>query len=507
MVNKILNQGQLENVLKELRKNNKNKIGLCHGVFDLIHLGHIRHFEEAKRNVDILIVSLTSDKFVNKGPGRPAFDQHQRAEALASLSKVDYIFLSNYTSAEKVLSLIKPNFYFKGPDYKKISNDITGKIKKEILILKKNKGKIFFTKSEKFSSSNLLRKYFGIISNKQSQIIDKISKNHNISDIKDIINKFSNIRPLVIGESIIDEYHYSETLGKSGKEPVLVIRDLIIEKYLGGAGAVCRHLSNFVKKGYFLSYLGKDSFNNKFIKKELPRNFTQSFVLRKDVPTIIKRRYIDHISKNKILGNYDLLDDSLNKKDNDRLNINFKKLVKKSDLIIVTDYGHGLINENFAKIISSQKKFVAVNVQINSSNLGYHSLKNYKNIDCIIINESELRYELRSKNKDIKNLMSELASKMKIKFLVVTRGSSGSMLLINKNKKFYSCDGLATKVVDKVGAGDAMLSLITLCLYKKLDSDLSLLIASLCAAQSVGVIGNKKSINKLQLLKDIEHLI
>ena len=104
---KILNINNLIRIIKNTHKN--KKIGLCHGVFDLLHLGHIKHFEEAKKNCDILVVSVTEDKFIAKGPGRPAFNDLQRMEALASLEYVDYLVLSNQPSSVEVINKIKPN--------------------------------------------------------------------------------------------------------------------------------------------------------------------------------------------------------------------------------------------------------------------------------------------------------------------------------------------------------------------------------------------------------------
>lgn len=119
----------IDNLIKKIENFHKNKkIGLCHGVFDLLHLGHIKHFEEAKKNSDILVVSVTEDNFVAKGPGRPAFNCQQRMEALASLEFVDYVILSSHPSSVEVINKIKPNIYFKGPDYKNIKLDTSKKI-------------------------------------------------------------------------------------------------------------------------------------------------------------------------------------------------------------------------------------------------------------------------------------------------------------------------------------------------------------------------------------------
>ncbi len=492
--------------IKNLSKSNKT-VGLCHGVFDLLHLGHFRHFEEAKKKVDILIVSVTENTFVNKGPGRPVFNHLERAECLASLKLVDYVVISNEASATKVINLIKPEIYFKGPDYKNNKEDITGKIFEEKKAVKNNNGKIVYTSDRKFSSTVLLKNYINFLSSRQKESIKKIKRNYNFKQITNLIDNFQDLNPSVVGEVIIDKYLFTETLGKSGKEPVLVLKKKYFEKYLGGAGAICRHLSSFVNKTNLLSYLGQNNAELKFINTNLGKNVLFDFINKKDSPTIIKERFVDEINNRKIFGAYSLNDSSISALEEKRLEIKFAKFLKKSDLIIVSDYGHGLISKNFAKKILSKKKFVAVNVQINSSNIGYHSLQNYKNANCIIINENELRYEMRSKTEKIENLLKILSRNLNLQFLVVTRGYSGAILYNAKAKKFYYSDAFANKVVDKVGAGDAMLSILAICLYKKIDCNLSLLISSLCASQSVNSIGNKKPISKSILLKELEHYL
>lgn len=485
----------------------KKIIGMCHGVFDLLHLGHFRHFEEAKKKVDILIVSVTEDRFVNKGPGRPVFNHLERAECLASLKLVDYVVISNEASAVKVIKSIKPDIYFKGPDYKNNKEDITGKIIKEKKVLKSNNGKIVYTTDRKFSSTVLLKNYINFLSSKQKDSIKQIKKKYNFKKITNLINNFNNITPTVIGETIIDKYQFTETLGKSGKDTFLVLKKKYFEKYLGGAGAICRHMSSFVNKINLLSYLGQNNEELKFIKSNLGKKITFDFISKKNSPTIIKERFVEENNNRKILGAYSLNDNSMSPTEEKKLEKKLLRLSKRSDLFIISDYGHGLISKDFAKKILKKKKFVAVNVQINSSNIGFHSLKNYKNANCIIINENELRYEMRSKTEKIENLLKLLSKSLNLQFLVVTRGYSGAILYSNKAKKFYYSDAFANKVIDKVGAGDAMLSILAICLYKKIDCDLSLMISSLCASQSVNSIGNKKAIDKITLIKELEHYL
>ena len=158
MKNKIFTLNRLDQKIKKL-KNNK-KIVLCHGVFDLLHIGHVKHLNFAKKFGEILIVSLTQDKFINKGLGRPVFNQELRAEMISSLDVVDYVVINNNESSTDIINLIKPNFYCKGIEYKDSKKDLTKKIKIEIQALKKNGGKIIYSNDETYSSSKIINNNF-----------------------------------------------------------------------------------------------------------------------------------------------------------------------------------------------------------------------------------------------------------------------------------------------------------------------------------------------------------
>jgi len=155
---KILQLQELAERLEELKSMGK-KIVHCHGCFDLMHPGHIKHFQAAKDIGDILIVTLTLDKYVDKGPGRPVFNQRLRAESIAALECVDYVAINKWPTAENTLRLLKPDIYVKGQEFKNME-DKTGKIQKENEVLKEIGTQIRFTHEIVFSSTELLNKYF-----------------------------------------------------------------------------------------------------------------------------------------------------------------------------------------------------------------------------------------------------------------------------------------------------------------------------------------------------------
>jgi|MDTC01.1.fsa_nt_gb rfaE bifunctional protein kinase chain/domain/rfaE bifunctional protein nucleotidyltransferase chain/domain len=508
MSKKINSIENLKKILFKL-KTKRKKIVLCHGVFDLLHIGHINHFYEARNYGDILIVTVTSDQYVNKGPNRPAFNEENRLKALAALNVVDYVALNNSPTAISAIKELKPNVYCKGQDYKFHKNDVSGEIKNEINALKKNRGRIIFTKGATFSSSNLINKFSENYSPEQKTEINKIKKKFTFLKIRKSIESFKKLKVLIIGETIIDQYIFCEALGKSGKEPVLVLRDIKMEEYLGGAAAISRHLSQFCNSISLLSMIGEKQEFLGNILKNLPKNVNFRYIRKNNSPTIVKKRFLDNSanSNNKVLGVYTINDEVLRGKNEKLFNKMLKKTIPNYDLVIVSDYGHGFISKKSADLICKLSKYLALNAQVNAANVGYHSMRNYNNINCVIINETEIRHEMRNKNGKIEFLMKNLSLKQNIKNLIVTRGTSGSILFNKKDKKFNSCEAYAKTAIDKIGAGDAMLSIVALCLKCGFDKELALFVGSLAAAQSVESIGNKKSVNKIQILKTVENIL
>ena len=151
------------------------------------------------------------------------------------------------------------------------------------------------------------------------------------------------------------------------------------------------------------------------------------------------------------------------------LKVLINKLSKKNDLIITSDYSHGFISKNNADLIARSKLFLALNAQLNSSNIGYHTLINYHNVNCVVINENEIRYEMRSKDENLNSLIIKLSKELNIDILVVTQGAEGATLFNKKKNKFIKVPAFTDNVTDKVGAGDSMLSLLSIAIFMKFD--------------------------------------
>ena len=155
---KILDLDELAEKLSELKTRGK-RIVHCHGCFDMMHPGHIKYFQASKKMGDILVVTLTPDRFVDKGPNRPVFDQDLRAESIAALECVDYVAVNRWPTAEETLRLLLPDYYVKGQEFEKLQ-DKTGKIQKEVEVVKEIKAEMRFTYEIVFSSSKLIKSHF-----------------------------------------------------------------------------------------------------------------------------------------------------------------------------------------------------------------------------------------------------------------------------------------------------------------------------------------------------------
>jgi rfaE bifunctional protein nucleotidyltransferase chain/domain len=169
---KIIGLEELARICEERRREGKLVVH-CHGCFDLLHPGHIRHFKAAKKFGDILIVTITPDEFVRKGPGRPAFNADLRMESIASLEAVDYVALNRWDTAIETLKILKPSFYVKGKDYEDRSKDPTGNIDLEEVAVKENGGDIRFTDEIAFSSTKLINEYSDALSGEAGDFIKR----------------------------------------------------------------------------------------------------------------------------------------------------------------------------------------------------------------------------------------------------------------------------------------------------------------------------------------------
>ncbi len=499
---KIIN---FENLKILRRKYQNKKIGLAHGVFDLLHYGHLLHLKKAKQICDILVVSITADKFINKNPSGPYYNSKKRMEFLSEIECVDYVILSEYQSAIETLQTLKPNYYFKGSEYANYSQDYTGKIVREVNILKKNKGEIIFTNEPILSSSYMINNFFSSIKPEVKNFLLKNKKNIKFNEIWKNADKIKKDKVLVFGDVIIDEYIFSSALSKSPKEQIISVKEEKREIYNGGILATVNHVSNFVKDVTLLTLMGKESNDNKKYLSKLSKNIKKKIFYLSNNKTIIKTRYLDNDNKKifqKTNNDFFLLDKKI---ENNILNY-LKKNLSKFDQIIVNDFGHGLITEKIIKTLTKFSNKLCVNVQTNSANNGYNFITKYKKAFYISVDEPEARLATRKRLQDVNTLFKILEKKINFNICSITLGKKGTK--VYSKDKFTYIPSISERPIDTMGAGDAYFAISSLfSKYLKKNIITLGLIGNIAGALKIQYLGHRDYVQSKKLLGYLKTLL
>ncbi len=502
---KIKTIEELAEIAASLKAKSK-KIVQCHGVFDLLHIGHIRHLEQAGSLGDILVVTVTPDRYVNKGPHRPAFSEALRAADIAALGCVDYVAINKWPTAVDTIKLLKPDIYAKGIEYRDAHKDYTGKIIDEEAAIKSVGGEIAFTDDITFSSSGLINKYMSAFPEEVSEYLSDFSKRYSTDEVLGYLENARPLKALVVGETIIDDYQYCEQIGKSAKEPVLAVRYLSNEKFAGGILAVGNHVASFCDSVGLLTFLGKEEPQEEFIRQHVKGNVDKMFLYKKDSPTIVKRRLIESYLLTKLIEVYVMNDEELDEAENKEFCARLQEILPRYDIVIVTDYGHGIMSREAIDILCRQARFLAVNTQANAGNRGFNTISKYPRADFFCVAEHEMRLDARERRADLRELVFNAAQKTEFKQFVVTRGKYGC-LCYREGEGFSEVPAFASKVVDRIGLGDAFLSITSLVVAQNAPMEIVGFIGNVVGAEAAAVVGNRTSIERAALFKHIVSLM
>jgi rfaE bifunctional protein nucleotidyltransferase chain/domain len=503
--NKIRKVDELAKVLSGLRGEGK-KIVHCHGVFDLLHIGHIKHLEAARKLGDALVVTLTPDRFVNKGPHRPAFPERLRAEALASLVCVDYVAINEWPTAVETISRLRPTFYVKGIVREAGKRDHTTAIQEEENAVKAAGGQLVLTDEETFSASTLINRFMDVFGPETKAFLEEFRARHTPEEIVGYLQAIRKLKVLVIGETIVDEYQFCSVMGKSGKEPVLAALHNRTEQYAGGILAIANHVSNFCDHVGLLSALGEINSCEDFVRSKLNKNISPTFVRVAGAPTIIKRRFLEEYLSAKLFEVYEMQSDAPHPEAEARFLAELDRRLPEYDVVIVADYGHGLMTDRAVQTVCARSKFLAVNTQTNAGNKGFNTISKYPRADYVSIGEPEVRLDARQASGDVRVLTEAIARKTATRSFIVTRGSRGCVI---HDHKTGMCEvpAFAIRVVDRVGAGDAVLGITAPCVALGVPPKVLGFIANVVGAEACTIMGHRSFLEPTSLFRHITSLM
>lgn len=482
-------------------------VALCHGVFDLVHLGHVRHIQAARSEGDVVMVTVTADRYVNKGPGRPIFPENMRAEMLASLGNVDWVGINHTSSAEPVLDTIRPDIYVKGSDYENPEDDVTGKIRSERDAVERHGGRIVFTRDVTFSSSSLVNRYFDIYDPPLRDYLQQVRESGGAERLLRLIDSVQNMHVVLVGDTIIDEYQYVSALGKPSKENIVATLFKNREQFAGGVLAAANHVASFCKSVEIVTVLGGDDYPKEFIEAHLRPNVTLTPIRAEGRPTTRKLRYVELGYLHKLFEVYTMNDTPFGEPERAEIDRVTSERVRGADVVIATDFGHGMIASSTIAALTENSKFLAVNAQSNGGNFGYNLVTKYPRADYISIDAPEARLATSDKFSDIAAVIEkQLHGRIDCDNIIVTHGSFGCYPFSVKTG-VARVPAFTKTVVDTVGAGDAFLTITAPMVAAGGDIRDVAFIGNAAGAIKVGIVGHRNSVEKVPLVKFITALL
>ncbi len=500
---KIISYEHAGALLDGLRTRGK-KIVQSHGIYDLTLPGHIAHLEEARTLGDVLVVSLTADKFVRKGPGRPYFNERLRAGAVAALACVDYVVVVPSAGAVEAIKTIKPHVYCKGRDYEPVGPGATGQLQEDLEAVAGVGGKTAYAGSITFSSATrLLNHHFDHLPAQVKEFCLALSTQFSGQSFREAVEGFGRLKVLIIGDTIFDRYSYVSVQGLTSKNRIISGRFLREETQCGGGLAVFRHVKQFTNQVKFLSLVGAESWVQPLLSEHVAPE--QDLILRdEEFTTIIKQRFVEPLTEGKELAKLFAVNYIDRDPPSSRILKKAAELIQseiaKADVVLLTDFGHGLMQPQIRKLIQDQAPFLALNCQTNSNNHGFNIIsRQYQRADAFTLDAQELMLSSGHRHLNFPAELGKLQTNLGSRYAWLTRGAVETIGLL-ENQPACVCPPLEYDVVDTIGAGDAFFSVAALAAASQLPIALATFIGQLAGAQAVKIVGNAHPITKQTLL-------
>jgi len=437
----------------------KQKVIMCHGTFDVVHPGHVRHLLYAKTKADILVASLTADEHIQKGNMRPYVPQDLRAINLAAMEMVDYVVIDSDPTPIRNLGVIKPDYFAKGYEY--TAGQVHPKTQEEIDILNSFGGEMIFTPGDiVYSSSALIELAPPSIAVEKLMTLME-AENISFTDLKNTINAMKGIKVHVVGDTIVDSYTYCSMIGGLTKTPTVSLRYEQKVDYVGGAGIVAKHLRAAGADVTFSTVLGNDDYR-KFVIEDL------SNVGIHLLPIIDQSR--PTTNKNAIVAShYRLL--KIDTVDNRSISDKVVKQLRhqiadvKTQAVTFCDFRHGIFNRVTIPQLTASIRPNVYRVADSQVASRWGNILEFQAFDLITPNEREARFALGDQDSVVRPLALELHKKSNCKTLILKCGERGIITYRSHEedyRAFFVVDSFAERVVDAVGAGDALLAYATL---------------------------------------------
>lgn len=476
----------------------------CHGTFDMVHPGHIVHFEEAKALGDILVVTITEEKYVNKGPGRPFFNDALRSRWLAALECVDFVVVIPFVAAVEAIECVSAHYYCKGREYENFENDVTGNIRDDAEAVKRVGGQMRYVGSIVFSSTQMLNQHFEPYPAEVKAFCQDVAKHCSATKFRELVENFRSLRVLIIGDIIFDKYTTLEVQGLTSKNRILSGRYISEEMQAGGALAVLRHVREFTPHVKLISLAGQEPWLDGVLAGFVKPS-EHDLVRSPEFTTVVKQRFVEPRVEGKELPK--LFSVNYINKHTPKEELQYAVLeriadqIENYDLVLVMDFGHGVLEDLVRVYVQQKAKFLAVNCQTNSNNHGFNVLtRRYQRADAFTLDQMEMNLAVGRREIDYSRELTNLATQLGSRYAWLTRGATET-LGRNCQKDLCKCAPFERSIVDTLGAGDAFCAAASLAAVSGLPLSVATFMGQLAGAQAVRIVGNAEPIRKAKFLK------
>ena len=499
---KVLSFSRTKEVFDALRREGK-RIVQCHGTFDLVHPGHIYHIEEAKSLGDVLVVTVTGEKFVNKGPGRPYFNDTLRAKSLAALSCVDYVTIVPHPTAVEAIEHVRPHVYCKGREYQDPSNDVTGNIHDDVRTVEKHGGRVAYIGDVVFSSTRLLNNHLDHLPDATKAFCKDLAQSCPPVEFCKAVEAFQDLRVLLVGDIIFDKYSYVEVQGLTSKASIVSVRHLSEEIQPGGTLAVYRHLKEFTPHVKLLSILGPEA----WVQNEVQQHVSSEddLIARDETfASVVKHRFVSPIVEAKELRKHFSVNHLGHEPPTERVVQgvleSLRSEISRADLVVVADFGHGVMQEVVRDLIQARARYLSLNCQTNSYNHGFNVInRQYRRVNSFCLDRPELLLAVGRRDISFMTELERMKGILSSEYAWLTRGELDTIGL-HSGEDPCACPTLEMEITDTVGAGDAFFSIASLAAMKEYPNMLTTFLGQLAGAQAVRIVGNRRPISKTTLL-------
>lgn len=466
----------------------QRKVIMCHGAFDVVHPGHLRHLLYAKSKADILVASLTADRHITKGQYRPHVPQELRAINLAAFEIVDYVIIDTEPTPLKNITLIKPDIFAKGYEYQ--ASGLPLKTQEELDVIHSYGGEIIFTPGDYvFSSSQLIETAAPSLRVEKLLMLME-GADLTFDKLRHVLDSLGGRRVHVVGDTIVDTLTYTSTIGGQTKTPTISVLFEKETNFIGGAGVVAEHLRAAGADVTLSTVLGADRLGD-LVREGLSKTGVECRpVIDQTRPTTNKNVIIS--------GGYRLLKlDTLdNRSISDDIVLSLTKAIAQqpADALVFSDFRHGLFNRRTIPTLIDaipDRIYRVADSQVASR---WGNITDFQGFDLITPNEREARFALGDQDSGIRPLAAELYDAARCKTLILKLGDKGVLTCRHGDHQaldsFFVVDSFVDRLIDGVGAGDALLAYATLCMLQSKSELIATIIGIMAAACECEKDGN-----------------